>query len=122
MIFVSRRARNCCAAGEMVAFEAIAPWNDMADHCIAPPMQSDIPERRRHERREVQLPALAVLNDGVRRLDATIVDMSISGARIALDEPADVPDQFYLLMPKHRLQPCRVVWRSAQFLGVSYSE
>jgi hypothetical protein len=85
-------------------------------------MQSDLTERRRHARRAVQQPALAVLNDGVRRLDATIVDVSISGARIALDEPAEVPDQFYLLVPKHRLQPCRVVWRSERFLGVSYPD
>lgn len=79
-------------------------------------------DRRQHRRQAVQVAALAVIQDGVERLHATIVDASASGARLVVRDAAKLPSSFYLLIPEHRIQPCRVVWRKGQAAGVSYPE
>jgi hypothetical protein len=78
-------------------------------------------DRRRHPRQPVRLQALAVANDGLSRLETTIVDMSISGAKLEMDDAEQLPTSFYMLLPQHRLQPCRLVWRSGRYAGVAYA-
>ncbi|WP_414650130.1 PilZ domain-containing protein [Devosia sp.] len=83
-------------------------------------MTTNLADRRRHLRTAVHQRALAVLNDGVCRLEATVVDVSIAGAKLVIDEVEELPDAFYMLLPDHRLQPCRLVWRSGRYAGVRY--
>lgn len=78
-------------------------------------------DQRQHPRHQVHLAAQAVIEDGIGRLNATIVDVSASGARLKLCDAAKLPTNFYLLIPEHQLQPCRVVWRNGQTAGVSYA-
>lgn len=61
------------------------------------------------------------MNDGLRRLETMIVDVSISGAKLEIDDFDELPSSFYMLLPQHRLQPCRLVWRSGRYAGVSYA-
>lgn len=66
------------------------------------------------------MPALVVLEEGVERLLATIVNISESGAKLELPTPVKLPENFYMLMPEHRIQPCRLVWSDHHYFGVSY--
>jgi len=85
------------------------------------PMTINMSDRRRHERRQIDLPILAVLESGVRRLNATLVNVSQSGAMLKFGEETELPESFYLLIPQHRLQPCTIVWRESNLAGVSYT-
>ena len=77
-------------------------------------------ERRRHTRRDVHIHATAVDEKGLPRVSALIHNVSTSGAKVELLEEAHLPDRFYMLIPQHELQPCELVWRSGQFIGVAY--
>lgn len=77
-------------------------------------------EKRRHVRASSRIAATVVVNHGVTRLEATIVNVSQSGAKLEIADAAELSDTFYMLIPEHQLQPCRVVWRDAQFAGVCY--
>lgn len=85
-------------------------------------MTDDFTDRRRHQRHTVNLPAVAVSRDGLLRLDARIVNVSESGARVEVEDATLLSEWFYLLLPQHRLQPCRLVWRDAAAAGIRYVE
>lgn len=76
-------------------------------------------DRRDHERDRVRLPATLVWGDGLVRVAGTIVEQSSGGARMRLDEEAEVAADCYLLY-SHRLEPCRVVWQAQRSIGVSF--
>lgn len=61
------------------------------------------------------------MNDGLRRVQTTIVDVSFSGGKLEMDDADELTPSFYMLLPQHRLQPCRLVWRSGRYVGVSYA-
>jgi len=77
-------------------------------------------ERRRHHREDVKLPATLVADAGLSRTQTVIINVSDLGAAINAGDAADVPNDFYMLVPDHRLQPCRVVWRDGQVIGVEF--
>ncbi len=77
-------------------------------------------DRRRHVRRQVQIAATIVIDDGTKRLPGTIRDISAGGARVLSSEAAELPEHFYMLVPEHALQDCRVVWREPGCLGLSF--
>jgi hypothetical protein len=83
-------------------------------------MSSQPKERRKHSRSGVSLAALVVSGDGTERIATTIVDVSTGGARLRIDAH-ELAEQFYMLMPEHRLQPCRLVWREGHYAGVQYT-
>ena len=53
---------------------------------------------------------------------ATMSDVSDTGARLDVQEPAGIPDHFVLLLSEngHARRFCRVVWRSEHQLGVQF--
>lgn len=77
-------------------------------------------ERRRHHREVVNIEATAVLPDGLTRQPVLVVNLSRSGALVALSNPIDLPPSFTLLFD-HKLQPCEVVWRQANHAGVKFA-
>jgi hypothetical protein len=82
-------------------------------------LRSDL---RRYQRRVVKLPAKLDPGHGQPLRDCTIVDISEMGARLALPEPEQTPDEFNLLLtpsgnPSRR---CRLVWRGAEHVGVEF--
>ena len=55
-------------------------------------------------------------------LSCTIVDISDSGARLALEDTSVVPDRFTIAMSERGVprRQCRLVWRGANDVGVSF--
>jgi hypothetical protein len=60
--------------------------------------------------------------DGSTSQPWSLVDRSDSGARLLVDDPDRVPDQFTLVQkgPVATLWKCRVVWRSGSHVGVRF--
>lgn len=76
-------------------------------------------EKRLHRRAPICLPATVVMADGLVRQNVLVVNLSRSGAMLELDENIDLPEAFTLLF-NHSLEPCRVIWRRAQFAGLEF--
>jgi len=77
-------------------------------------------ERRKYPRTPAKIEATLVLGDGVDRIPGAITDISGAGARVSVDDPAKVSGPFYMLVPEHGLQPCRLVWRRKGTMGLSF--
>lgn len=76
-------------------------------------------EKRQHKRDFLHINATAVMADGLLRQDVLVVNLSRSGAMVELPEATELADTFTLLF-NHSFEPCRVVWRHAQFAGLSF--
>jgi hypothetical protein len=70
-------------------------------------------DRRRHERHEVALPVYAKLRCGLR-------DVSLTGAKLEIDNPALLPDHFLLCIGPDIERWCRVAWRSESEVGIHF--
>lgn len=80
------------------------------------------PDRRQHTRTPVRQSAVVVSNGGLSRIAAVVVDVSVSGAKLKVGESDVLETTFYMLLPEHQLQPCRLVWRKGQYAGVHYND
>lgn len=76
-------------------------------------------EKRLHRRDPLRITGTAVMADGLVRADVLVVNLSRSGAMVELSESTELAEVFTLLF-NHSLEPCRVVWRQAQFAGVRF--
>jgi hypothetical protein len=80
-------------------------------------------EQRRSMREYVRFPAWVDVGKGAALRDCTVLDVSEDGARIAIAAPAELPEQFYLVLSRTGARRrCRLVWRSAEEAGLSYLE
>jgi hypothetical protein len=77
-------------------------------------------ERRALPREAVHLEATIVVGGGVVRFDGAVLNMTAKGARVDVPSNHELPDSFYMLMPDHRLQPCRIVWRDGMRVGLQF--
>jgi hypothetical protein len=77
-------------------------------------------EKRLSPRRNTMIGATIVFAGGKRRLDCVIRNLSDGGAKIEVASVKDVPASFDLLVPKHRPQHCRVMWRALREIGVQF--
>jgi hypothetical protein len=80
-------------------------------------------DERRQARRHRTLKAAKLLPmEGWDARDGIVRDQSDTGARIAVEQPATVPDEFRLVVLKEAtIQPVTVRWRDEKQLGVEYS-
>jgi hypothetical protein len=80
-------------------------------------------ERRRVQRRVVKIPARIDVGGGAIR-DCTVVDVSVFGAKLAIEGASELPDSFILLLTPsgHPARRCHVAWRSDDddTLGVEF--
>jgi hypothetical protein len=82
-------------------------------------------DRRTSPRQSLNRDALVCSADGKPIAGCQLCDVSAVGARLALAAPelAKLPDEFILVLAKrakvHRR--CRVVWRTAEEVGVQFS-
>ena len=54
-------------------------------------------------------------------IDCVIRNISETGAQLAVESSIGIPDEFTLLIkPEMRKQACKVAWRSADRIGVSF--
>ncbi|MGA2894101.1 MAG: PilZ domain-containing protein [Xanthobacteraceae bacterium] len=78
----------------------------------------------RHDLRNViNRPAWISVGDGVPLLKCTLIDLSDSGAKLALESTDDIPDRFSLWLSRDGQQSfsCRIVWCERTALGVQFS-
>ena len=86
----------------------------------APVGNGAVNDHRRSPRRRVLKLAKIVYNGGHSVLDARLQDISETGARIRLDSPVMLPDDFDLHLADGRKLRVEVVWRNAALLGVRF--
>ena len=61
-----------------------------------------------------------VFEGGRRQIVCVIRNLSDGGAKLEVASVRGIPDQFQLLVPQHRPQQCRVVWRALREMGVQF--
>jgi hypothetical protein len=93
------------------AARMLAAWKDQEQLCG---------EQRRQPRELVHIAAKINVDGSLR--ECLILDISINGARVAIEAPKDIPDRISICMtasgfPIHR---CRVIWRSDREIGVEF--
>jgi hypothetical protein len=79
-------------------------------------------ENRKTPRRLVRHPARIVNPDDSKLLLCTIVDVSATGAKLELREPAEVPREFTILLSDNASvsRQCQVSWQSGTKVGVRF--
>ncbi|GJE01087.1 methyl-accepting chemotaxis protein [Methylobacterium isbiliense] len=83
-----------------------------------------VEERRTDERIRTSIPAeieMARPAGGTVRLPCIILNLSASGAKLAVDAATQVPDTFVLEADGHPARPCRVMRRLGGELGVRFT-
>ncbi len=79
-------------------------------------------ERRQARRRRTLKAAKLIPMQCWDGRDGVVRDQSDTGARIAVEEPSSVPDEFRLVVMKEAtIQPVTVRWCNKKQLGVAYS-
>jgi hypothetical protein len=79
-------------------------------------------EQRQFPRHRVDSPAWVDFGDGALMRRCTLWDVSENGARIVIEEPADVPTEFLLILSADGTarRRCRIIWRSDNQIGALY--
>ena len=78
-------------------------------------------ERRRTQRQQVSLSAVAVFKDRAEEIACTVLDISKSGARLAFAQPVEFPQELELNIAKeNRRVKARVVWSNGATCGVAF--
>jgi hypothetical protein len=84
--------------------------------------ESSTRESRKAPRLNVAYPVWLQYGDDVVLIPCKMKDISPTGARLALPNNEDIPDEFVLKLsesgPAHR--KCRVAWRSKSYMGVYF--
>jgi hypothetical protein len=82
--------------------------------------QPSAADRRRAERLPMRVPASIVISKQ-KSLSCETVNISISGARLDLPRDRMLPNEFEVVIPARQLRRrARLVWRSADTLGVEF--
>jgi hypothetical protein len=58
--------------------------------------------------------------DGAFVTDCVVLDYSISGARLSVGSPSDVPDDFLIAFTSGIRWPCQLAWRGASEIGAHF--
>jgi hypothetical protein len=79
-------------------------------------------DRRKAVRRTVRLPAKIATGEGGVFRDCTLVDLSDLGARLAIDQADNLPDEFAIFLPPYArpFRKCRLIWRKNEHIGVEF--
>ena len=79
-------------------------------------------EKRKATRRFVHQPAIMLNGDGSMLGSCTMLDVSVSGAKLQPRAPTEIPDHFILVLSKHGhvLRQCKIVWRAEEMIGVQF--
>ena len=78
---------------------------------------------RQDNRNKVDRVAWISVGDGLPLRNCTLIDISGSGAKLALEKDYDIPDIFSLWLSRHGhpRYSCRVVWSHQNKIGVQFS-
>ena len=76
-------------------------------------------DQRRLHRHRVLKGALVVLGNRQTVFDCTVRNLNEGGAKIEMERPMYVPDEFELAVPSmNQIAPARAAWRTARTIGV----
>jgi len=100
------RAKRAAAAG---------PSGDGAGSCPAST------EEHRRGLRERTLKAGSILSDRAAAIDCLVRNISESGACLEVESPADVPENFTLVIGHDLKTACQVAWRSERWIGAYFA-
>ena len=92
----------------------------LATRCSDLAAKDRVMERRVAARKRVLKCGMVELRDSV--LPCKIIDLSDTGAGLALSGASHVPNFFTLLIPDHAPVFCQVIWRRQERLGVIFRE
>ena len=77
-----------------------------------------LPERRHSVRFRAAKPATILA--GHDSVPCLMRDFSAGGARLRLEDPGIVPEDFLLQIGHADPRPCRIVWRAQHQLGIAF--
>lgn len=81
-------------------------------------------DKRRAPRQDLQWEGLIIGSAGSIIGRCIVVNIAATGAKLALQDSADVPDIFVLLLSKNGevRRQCEVMWRTADSIGVQFTQ
>jgi len=86
-------------------------------------MKEPIGERRRSARQRRLNGAKIIFNNNSSVFDCVVRDLSDKGARLKVANPVGIPDFFDLRIDRNGARHrSKVVWRSADYIGVIFCE
>jgi methyl-accepting chemotaxis protein len=79
-------------------------------------------DKRKKVRRTLRIRAILLCGDDMPDLMCTLVDISETGARLAIEEVNEVPDEFTIAFTANGTpsRKCRLVWRGEADVGVAF--
>jgi hypothetical protein len=79
-------------------------------------------ENRKSIRRVIRQPAMILNRDRSEFGLCTILDISATGAKLKAQDPANVPEEFVMLLSTNAQvhRRCKVTWRSETEIGVIF--
>jgi len=79
-------------------------------------------EKRRSHRQLLKYPAKIDTGDGTPPRHCVLTDISVTGARVIVQTPDQIPDRFTLVLAAEHgtRRRCTVVWREANQLGLEF--
>jgi hypothetical protein len=82
----------------------------------------DQAELRRHRRQTLRYAASVLVDQNGTTLPCSISDISESGARLLLQQDAELPEKFILLLTPQGdpRRICQLAWRDGKVLGVRF--
>jgi len=80
-------------------------------------------DKRRRPRQTLNVPAWIAAGDDAQPLPCTVVDISETGARLAISDSISAPDEFDLIVARAGRpgRPCNVVWRLHGVIGIEFT-
>ena len=94
---------------------ASSPFDDGAGSCAAGT------EEHRSGVRERTLKAGAILSDRAAAIDCLVRNISESGVCLEVESPAEVPENFTLVIGHDPKRSCQVAWRSQRWIGAYFA-
>jgi hypothetical protein len=78
--------------------------------------------RRKFVRRPLSYPAKIVATDGSWGRNCRVIDVSDGGAKLALEKPAQLPQEFFLALSVRgkAARKCHVMWTDENEIGVQF--
>ena len=78
--------------------------------------------RRKSIRRAIGYGAKIVATDGSWNRECRVLDVSETGAKLAIDQPTELPQDFMLSLSAHgsAIRQCQVVWAAGCEIGVRF--
>lgn len=86
-------------------------------------MKHGMMERRSSERFRTNLKGLIAREDNSPSVECIVLDLSTTGARIALLYPAEIPLEFELQIPEAgAFARARLIWTTGKEAGVAFTD